>query len=140
MDAGLSWRQEGLAEASLRYGVVKADFDGGRYDGCEVPYVPNHRIRLETGVWVWSDLEVKGGYSYTSSQYPSGDFANDSEKLPAYSLFDAGVYYSPSWASGWKASFTIDNLFDRNYCDYAGVGYYYPACGRSFLFTLSCEF
>ena len=140
MDAGLSWRQEGLAEASLRYGVVKADFDGGRYDGCEVPYVPNHRVRLETGVWVWSDLEVKGGYSYTSSQYPSGDFANDSEKLPAYSLFDAGVYYSPSWVSGWKASFTIDNLFDRNYCDYAGVGYYYPACGRNFLFALSCEF
>ena len=51
-----------------------------------------------------------------------------------------GLHYAPSWAEGWKASFTMDNVLDRNYCDYAGVGYYYPACGRSFMFTLSYEF
>jgi outer membrane receptor protein involved in Fe transport len=34
----------------------------------------------------------------------------------------------------------MDNIFDRNYCDYAVTGYYYPACGRSFLLTVSYEF
>ena len=37
----------------------------------------------------------------------------------------------------------MDNLFDRNYSDfagYSGIAYYYPACGRSFMFTLSYEF
>ena len=86
------------------------------------------------------DLRIKGGCTYTSSQYVSGDYANSYDRLPAYLMFDVGVYYEPSWAEGWKASFVADNIFDRNYCDYAGVGYYYPACGRSFMFTVSYEF
>ena len=140
LDTGFSWRREKLAEASIRYGVVHADFGSGQYHGCDVPYVPNHRIRAEVGYWIIDDLEVKGGYSYTSSQFLSGDFANKSDKLPDYSLFDIGIYYAPYWADGWKAAFIMDNIFDRNYCDYAGVGYYYPACGRSFMFMLSYEF
>ena len=140
LDTGLSWRRDKVAEAALRYGVVHADFGSGTYHGCDVPYVPNHRIRAEAGFWIFGDLEIKGGYTFVSSQYLSGDFANTSDRLPAYSLFDVGAYYSPSWAKGWRASFVMDNLFDRNYCDYAGVGYYYPACGRSFMFTLSYEF
>lgn len=140
LDTGLTWCRDKVAEASVKYGVVHADFASGRYHGCDVPFVPNHRIRAEAGWWIFDDLEIKGGYSYTSSQRVSGDFANEYEKLAAFSLFDAAALYSPSWAKGWKAAFVIDNLFDRNYCDYAGVGYYYPATGRSFLFTLSYEF
>ena len=140
LDTGLSWRREKLAEASIRYGVVHADFANGTYHGCDVPYIPNHRLRAEIGYWIIDDLEIKGGYTYKSSQFLSGDFANESKKLPAYSLFDIGIYYAPYWAKGWKASFVMDNIFDRNYCDYAGVGYYYPACGRSFMFMLSYEF
>lgn len=74
-----------------------------------------------------------------------GDFENAQDRLAGYTLFDVGVYYSPVWAEGWKASFVMDNLFDRRYCDFAGWSsysgaYYYPACGRSFMFTLSYEF
>ena len=140
VDAGISWRRDKVAEASLRYGFVDAEFSGGEYGGREVPFVPAHRARAEAGVWIFADLEVKGGCTFTGRQYVSGDFANDCDKLASYTLFDVGVHYSPSWAEGWKAAFTVDNLLDRDYCDYAGVGYYYPACGRSFLFTLSCEF
>lgn len=140
IDTGFAWKRDKTAEASIRYGVVKAYFDGGRYDGNDVPFVPNHRLRAEAGWWICADLEIKGGCTYTSRQYVSGDFDNSSDRLASYTLFDIGLYYEPSWAKGWKASFTIDNLFDRDYCDYAGVGYYYPACGRSCLFTLSYEF
>lgn len=140
LDAAFSWLREKTAEAAIRYGLVKADFASGRYHGCEVPFVPQNRLRLEGGVWLCDDLEIKAGYSFVSKQYVSGDFANTTKRLPSYSLFDISAHYSPSWAKGWKATFTIDNLLDRNYCDYAGVGYYYPACGRSFLATLAYEF
>ena len=89
------------------------------------------------------DLRIVGGYSYVGAQYGSGDYANIYDMVPAYSLFDVGVYYEPSWAEGWMVSFVMDNIFDRNYCDYAFAGdyySYYPACGRSFMFTVSYEF
>ena len=144
LDTGFSWKREKVAEASIRYGLVKADFGSGEYHGCDVPYVPNHRIRVEGGFWLFGEIEIKVGYSFVGSQYLSGDYLNEGDKLPAYSLFDAGVHYEPSWAKGWKASFVIDNLFDRNYCDYALYSAwgnsYYPACGRSFMFALSYEF
>ena len=140
LDTGFSWFRDKVAEASVRYNAVHADFADGEYHGNDVPYVPNNRIRLEGGFWIVDDLKMKGGYTYASSQFVSGDYANAYDRLPAYSLFDVGVYYEPSWAEGWMASFVMDNIFDRNYCDYAGVGYYYPACGRSFMFTVSYEF
>ncbi len=144
-DTGLSWLREGVAEASIKYGLVRADFGKGQYHGNDVPLVPNHRIRGEVGVWIIDDLEVKGGVRYVSSQRLAGDYGNAHDEVPAYTLFDIGVYYSPSWAEGWRATFVVDNLFDRNYCDFAGWSdysgaYYYPACGRSFMFTLSYEF
>lgn len=145
LDTGLAWKRDKVAEASIRYGIVRAEFAGGKYHGDDVPLVPNHRIRLELGVWIVDDLEVKGGYRYISSQHLAGDFGNDHEELAANSLFDVGVYYAPSWADGWKASFVMDNIFDRNVCDFAGWSdysgaYYYPGCGRSFLFSVSYEF
>jgi len=144
-DAEIGWRRDKVAEASVKYGFVNAQFTEGAYDGCDVPLVPANRVRVEVGVWIFDDLEVKGGYRFVSSRWLAGDFANAHDALAGYSLFDAGAYYEPSWAKGWRLAFTIDNLFDCDYCDYAGWSdwsgaYYYPACGRSFLFTLSYAF
>ena len=42
---------------------------------------------------------------------------------------------------GFKFSVTVDNLFDKEYCDYATYGTdWYPAAGRSFMFTVRYEF
>ena len=88
---------------------------------------------------------MKGGYRYVSSHVLAGDFGNEHDRLAGYSVFDVGLYYTPSWAEGWKASFVMDNLLDRDYCDFAGWSdytgaYYYPACGRSFMFALGYSF
>ena len=147
IDAGLAWKRERVAEAGVRYGFVHADFASGQYHGCDVPRVPNHRVRAEGGVWFFDAFEVKGGCRYVGSQRLVGDFANEHDKLGDYIVFDAGVYFDApwAWAKGWRASFVVDNLFDRNYCDFAGWSdyggaYCYPASGRSFLFTVSYEF
>jgi len=144
-DVGLAWCREKTAEASIRYSFVDSRFRSGQYDGNAIPLVPQNRVRAEVGVWIMDDLEVKGGYRFVSSQVLMSDFNNEHSRLPGYSLFDIGLHYTPYWADGWKASFVMDNVLDRNYCDFAGWSdytgaYYYPACGRSFMFTLSYEF
>ena len=144
-DAGLSWLRDKVAEASVKYSLVQAEFCSGQYNGNDVPLVPNHRVRAEAGVWIMDDLKLKGGFSFVGSQRISSDYDNVHEKLPWYPLFDVGVLYSPYWAEGWKASLVVDNLLGRKYCDFAGWSdwsgaYCYPACGRSFLITVSYEF
>jgi iron complex outermembrane receptor protein len=144
-DTGFAWRRDKCAEASVSYSALQAYFDNGQYHGCDVPLVPNHRIRAEAGVWILNDLEIKGGYRFVSSQRLMGDFGNDHTELAGYSLFDISLYYEPSWAQGWSASATVDNLLNRNYCDFAGWSdwsqdYYYPASGRTFLISISYKF
>ena len=129
----------------MRYSFVNARFRNGQYEGETIPLVPESRVRAEVGVWVLDDLEIKGGYRFVSSQRLMGDFNNERDRLAGYSVFDIGAYYTPSWAEGLKVSFVMDNLLDRNYCDFAGWSdysgaYYYPACGRSFMITVSYEF
>ena len=144
-DVSFGWLRRRTAEASVRYGAVHADFDGGKYDGETVPLVPAHRVRAEAGVWIVDDLEVKAGCRYVSPQYLMGDFENAHDRLKGFIVFDAGIVYTPCWAEGWKAVLVVDNLFDKDYCDLAGwsdwSGFYcYPACGRSLLATVEYEF
>ncbi len=145
LDTGFSWKRDKTAEASIRYSVVHADFGGGQYHGEDIPLVPNHRARVELGLWATDDIKASGGCTLASSQRLAGDFANAHEKLPGSALFDIALAYEPRWAKGWKATFSVENLFNRRYCDFAGWsdytgGYYYPGCGRRFMFCLSYEF
>ena len=144
-DTALSWKKNGVAEASARYSFVNARFASGQYDGKDIPLVPRHRVRLDAGVWVCEGIEVKGGMTWTARQNLSGDYGNSHDELPSYPLFDAGVYCEPSWAKGWKLSFAVNNILDKEYCDFAGWSdysgaYYYPGKGRSCVLTLSYEF
>lgn len=133
LDLGLGWTRRQVAEASLKVSYV---------DAPDIPLVPAIRVRTEVGVWILSDLEVKGGFRFVSDQIPAGDFEREAEKLPSYSLFDLAINYEPSWAEGWRFGLVVDNLFDRSYCDFAGWSdfsgaYYYPAAGRTFQMSLS---
>lgn len=144
-DAGIKYLRENVAEASLRYSFVDARFRDGQYEGCSIPLVAESRVRVEAGVWILDDLEIKAGYRYVAPQTMAGDYANGHRELSGYSLFDAGLYFEPSWAKGWSASLVVDNLLDREYCDFAGWSdyagaYCYPACGRSVMLGVAYEF
>ena len=144
-DLGASWSRDKVAEASVRYSFVSARFADDTYKGKTIPVVPESRVRAEVGVWIIDDLKAKLGYTFVSRQVLAGDFRNAHEKLDAYSLVDAGLYYTPTWAEGWRASIVLDNLLNEKYCDFAGWSdysgaYYYPAAGTTFMITLSYEF
>lgn len=138
-----SWEREKVAGLTLGYSFVNAEFDGGEYDGRIVPLIPESTVSLSGRVWLWDDCFIFGGYRYQSEQYSSSDFKNNLPTIPAFGLFHVGVSYAPSYAAlkGWKASLTIDNLFDKNYCNYATYGEnYWPGSGRSLLVTLAYAF
>ena len=75
-----------------------------------------------------------------------GGFAGSQKagRIPAYGLFHIGIEWEgqeETWLEGWHASVTIDNLFDKNYCDYATYGTsFYPGAGRSLVFRLGYDF
>ena len=58
------------------------------------------------------------------------------------------MQYSPAQfgLEGLKFAFVVDNLFDKDYCDYAacnattGAAGYYPAAGRSYMFSVRYDF
>ena len=86
---------------------------------------------------------VFGGYRYRTDCRSTSDFANEYEKIPSFGLFHVGVQYSPTCfgLDGLTLAFTVDNLFDKNYCDYSTYGTaFWPGAGRSYMFTIRYEF
>lgn len=143
IDLRLAWEKEKVAGFYLGYGFVDAETVSGEYDGKKMCAVPQHRIALNSKLYLWKDFFIRGGCHYTSGQYTISDFNNEFSKLKGYPLFSIGFQYECPYKpfEGLAISFDIDNLFDRDYCDYATYGAnFYPAAGRSFTVTLRWTF
>ena len=141
-DVRAAWEKEKVAGVSLAYSFVNAEFDGREYDGNDVPMVAESAVLLNGRVWLWDDCFVFGGYRYMSSRYSTSDFSNTADKLKGYGVFHVGAQYEPHYdcVKGLKFGFTVNNLFDKDYCDYSTYGTsYWPAAGRSVMFTVSYE-
>ncbi len=146
--AGASWERDKVAGARLAYTYVDAEFDGGAYDGKKVPMSAESMINASARLWIWDECFVFGGFRFLSKQHPFSDFSNESRRLPSCSLFHIGAQYAPeqAWLRGLKFSVVIDNLFNRAYADTAvrrggsTDAVYYPAAGRSVMFTVRYEF
>ena len=75
-------------------------------------------------------------------------YAPNYARIPLGGVRRIEVLYEPTWwkLEGLSFAFTCDNLFDQRYCDYAvasvtsGENAWYPAAGRSFMFTVRYEF
>ena len=98
-------------------------------------------------VWLWDECFLFGGYRFLSTRRAYSDFRNEGARLASVGVFHLGAEYAPDWApiKGLRFGVTVDNLFDRHYADAAtrsvsGSEVYYPAAGRSVLFTVSYEF
>ena len=137
------WERDKVAGVSVGVSYVDAEFDGGDYDGNEVPMVARVVASASGKVWLWNDCFVFGGYRYRSECRSTSDFANTYDKLPGFGLFHVGVQYSPSYGflDGLTFAFSVDNLFDKNYCDSSTYGSsYWPGAGRCYTFTIRYEF
>ncbi len=148
----VGWERENVAGVRLAYSLVRAEFDGGEYDGKRIPLVPEQTVSLTGRVYLWDDCFVFGGYRYQTTQWAASDFRNTGAyaasrkagRIPGFGLFHIGAEYAPTfvdWLRGFKIGLTIDNLFDKKYCDYATYGAnYWPGNGRSYMLTVRYEF
>jgi len=147
LDGAVRWERDHVGSAALQYSAVESEFTEGPYSGKQIPLVPAHTVGLNGDYYLVHDVAAMGGFRYVAQQYLSSDFSHKAEPLHAYPLFDCGVRYEPSYAAlkGLRITFSVDNLFDREYCDYAGWSsysgpYYYPAQGRFWKLAASYTF
>lgn len=143
LDLRASWEKEKVAAISIGYGLVNAVITDGEYDNKKVCAVPRHQAALNSRIYIWDDFFIRGTCRYTSEQYTISDFKNEFRKLKGYPVFSIGFQYECPYKpfEGLQIAFDINNLFDRNYCDYATYGEnFYPAAGRSYTITLQWTF
>ena len=142
-DLRASWERDKVAGVYFAYSFVEAEFDGGEFDGNDVPMVARSVVSLGGKAWLWDDCFVFGGYRYRTSCYSISDYRNEFERVAAFGLFNVGVEYSPTFCGldGLRLYFVVDNLFDKDYCDYTTYGTsFYPAAGRSYMFSVRYDF
>jgi iron complex outermembrane receptor protein len=134
---------------SGNYTFTDARFDGGVYDGNEIPVVPRHKASLGSRVLLKKDLSWNILGTYVGKRYFYNDQANTYSRLNGYVVADTGFTLS---RKDWSLTFMVNNLLDKQYADYAGVrvtedgvyGYhvgdkfYFPSPGRNF--TLKAEY
>ena len=135
LDASLRWSRARVGSAALAYSAVRSEFTGGPYDDNRMPLVPAQTISVNGDYYLLHTLALVGGVRHVTRQYLGSDFNNRAEPLKAYTLVDCGVRYEPSFVEGLRVTVGVDNLFGRDYCDYAGWSsfsgtYYYPGRGR----------
>ncbi len=140
---GVKWEREKVANVSFGYTFTDAIFDGGTFDGNQVPFSPESTVQVNGRVWLHDAFSILGGYRFISTRHQISDFGNACDRMPSLSLFHVGCRYEPTDArlKGFYAAVTINNLLDRDYDEYRAYGTAsYPGPGRSVTCTLGWEF
>lgn len=130
VDLTASYQFSETIDASLTYTWMHAEIAAGANNGSEVPLVPEHKLRLQVEYRPRDTIRMTAGASYTDDVHVGGDFANASDELEGYLLFDLGVRYAMT--DDVDVFATVDNLFDKEYVSTAfGSDALYPGVGRS---------
>jgi outer membrane receptor protein involved in Fe transport len=142
-DFRLKWEMEKKAAVTFRYGFVNPEIVDGSYRHEQMPAVPRHRAAVDGRIFLIGGFSVRGGCRYVGEQYSISDFRNEYGKMKGYVLFSLGFRYEAESdrLKGLAVDIDVDNLFDRDYCDYATYGAnFYPGAGRSFMVKVTYEF
>ncbi len=133
------------------YTFTDARFDGGVYDGRQIPLVARHKVGTGMELALSPKLTLNVAGAYVGSRYFYNDQANAYSPLSGYFVADAGVTWRLKDVS---VAFGVNNIFNREYAEMAGVrvnedgvyGYhtgdkfYYPSPGRNFDLTVNYKF
>lgn len=132
---------EGL-KLDLNYTYIKAKFDGGQFDGNNIPLVPNHKLSGKVS-YILNNFTFMFVSTYVGERYLVSDQQNTSPALPGVTTFDMNVLYKYKRLSAFLG---IKNLTEKQYSDYGAlnvatsVRYFYPSAGRQFMFGIEYNF
>ena len=142
----LAWKNETTA-VSGTYTRTAAEFDGGSFDGKEVPFVPGQQATVKISHTLGWGLTLGMDAVYVGESYLISDFQNNFDQADAYTVVNAKVKYD--W-HGYTFFVDLNNLFNEEYNAYSAVGYnsatfsnepgYYPSPEFNFLLGVTARF
>lgn len=100
---------------SINYSYVKAEFDGGPFNGNNIPLVPNNKLGVKLSYMVMDNLTLNLMSVSRSNCYVVSDQANKQQKLPGYTTFDASAVWSYKKI---MAILAVKNLTGKKYSEY----------------------
>lgn len=130
------------------YTYEQAVFDGGLYDGKDIPAVPRNKFSLGFQIHdVVPGALFTAVYNYVGASFLISDLANQFPKLESYCTIDLRLSYTWKWINCFLG---VNNLTNQKYSQYGLVGQYpfgtpqqpllYPAMDRNWLGGLQLTF
>jgi outer membrane receptor protein involved in Fe transport len=104
---------------------VDTEIEEGPFKGSRLPITPRHlgyigaNIDLGYGFTLWNRARFVG------KRFLANDLANTFDKLPGYGVWDAKLSYAyeDEWGH-FSAFFGVNNILDKEYEEFAGIGGY----------------
>jgi iron complex outermembrane receptor protein len=119
------------------YTYEKATFEGGPFDGNDIPAVPRNKFNAGFRLHdMYPGLVFSTVYNYVGSSYLISDQANQFEKLEGYYTIDVRLSYAWKRIHGFVG---VNNLTDQEFSEYGVIGgftpspFFYPAPERTWL-------
>ena len=125
-DAGVKQGMGKYLTARGSYAYTRAFFDGGSYNGNQIPLVPAHRIGAGIDYKVFEPLTLPLDETYVSRQRFINDQAHDYPQLKDYATTDVRATFAKK---GWKVFGGVRNLFGAKYCEYGAISTVYSERG-----------
>ena len=102
---------------------MDAEITDGAFDGNDLPLVPERIIRLDGSYRFNPELLLSLEVIAVDEQVFGGDFNNELDKLDAYEVVNAQVFYE---RNNWTLGFRINNLLDEEYSETGSVFSSFP--------------
>lgn len=112
--------------------------------GKKVPLVPSQKLNLGAAWAITEQTLLSSSVTYVDSQFMDNDEANTlGIKIPSYTVADIKLVHK---TGPWQLSTSVNNLFDRNYFNYAVSSQFtpgkynaYPLPGRTLFIGVSYQ-
>jgi iron complex outermembrane recepter protein len=119
MEATLMTRYQKSLRVRGSYTVTRTKIEKGPFKGGDLPMTPKHAGSLAVDIGNPKGLLLTVSGRFVGGRILANDLANEQEKLPKYTVYDARLSYV---TTGLELFFGVRNLFDRKYDEFAGVG------------------
>ncbi len=117
--------------------VGRTIFEKGEYKGSEIPLVPSYEYTAAVSAPVMPDIRLLAGANYTGRRYAGGDYANEDDKLKAYTVVNSRCVINV--VQNTELILGIKNLFNEKY-SVSYFGAWYPAAGRNYNISVRAAF
>ncbi len=128
---------------TINYSYIEAIFDGGMYDGNDIPLVPKNKLGIKLSYTAFDSLTFNLMAVARSNCYVISDQMNQQPKLPGYTTYDASVVWR---GKALTALFAIKNLTGKRYNEHGVYSSFandtglYPSPERQFFFSIQYAF